>query len=1140
VKTLSSLHLVQFSFWDYETFNLRRGGTAFLGPNGAGKTSLADAVQIALVGAHGNHMHFNAQSVHRDHRSVRDYALGTMRSGEGDQGVLARKRDEALSYITLIFEGESSADVISVGVCLHSVATDKSHRTLGLYILPGIRLALEDHLGALDDGGKAPLDWPTFEALARRLAKQAGRTPTLTAKPETYLNELLHVLQHKGRAIDKDKFLRALAQSLRLKGIQSVNDYLRGYLVDAQPIDKQGTLKHIKTVRSLVKQIEEVKEQIARLTDIDKRFNSVAAQYRTRAVASAVRLLLQVESADQRVGDFLLREKDLLSEIDAFAKSIAEGTRRLEAAREEHQKLLADYNADPASQNPEHARQLRAALQNNVTTCRRAVERLVLEVRDALASVHSISRAYDVASLSSLLEIGRLVSKWESRARAGTLPDFDAFGEALAALSAVGGDISGVREQLEERAALAARRLASVTEQAKAADKGIRLTDSGDVAAAMAMFRSAGIESVTVGSVVSVKDLSWQSAIESFLGRNRHALVVSYGREREAVRLLRTAPRPLFEVTIVQPSHIRDDLKRTYDATTVASLVESSNNIARTYLRRLLGQMRQVDTEEELERHECALTRDGMLSANGGTRRIRLVPSSEWVLGARISSGELEALRAEVLDATRADGEAKNGVRLANEAANRVTSVLRDVTPERIRVSIEELQDAHRSLDGTPDPTTIDLPSHLVELKRRLDDAKRAADDFERDLRKLSEELGTKRGALEATRTDLGKAQRDLTDLQTRYAAAARDVDYDVEAATNAYDKAREVDSAEGPVAALMFLETETKRANDRIVRSESDAKADFAAFINEMSINLVEERSDWRKAAAWVRNHIQKLTASTLVEYEQEAKAAREAANQSFRADVAYRMREAIKRVEHDIDDLNRILRGCPEFTGGEKYRFVAAPALAHKALYELIQSSAFLESGASPLFEAADDVQKKLVLFLEACETGADKANNPLEDYRLLFNFDLEIRVGDKKVDSLSKRLGVGSNGEHLVPFYVIAGASLANAYRLKAGESHEGAAVMIIDEAFHGFDAQNAYVTAQFLRSLGLQLVMAAPDADVGKLVPILDSYYDLDRFGSDVFTSEVIVKEDARRLLETDMPSRNPQLVEQMAVKFASPA
>jgi uncharacterized protein YPO0396 len=379
-----------------------------------------------------------------------------------------------------------------------------------------------------------------------------------------------------------------------------------------------------------------------------------------------------------------------------------------------------------------------------------------------------------------------------------------------------------------------------------------------------------------------------------------------------------------------------------------------------------------------------------------------------------------------------------------------------------------------------------------------------------------------------------------LSKLQADYDASITDIDYDAETAAATYDKALRINEGEGPAAAVIYLDSEVKNANVRIVNAEAAAKADFSAFINEMSISLVEERSDWRKAAAWVKSHIGKLTASTLVQYEQEASQAREAANQSFRADVAYRMREAIKRVEHDIDDLNRILRSCPEFTGGEKYRFVATPALAHKPLYDLIQSSAFLETGSSPLFEAADDVQKKLVAFLEACETGLDKANNPLEDYRLLFNFDLEIRVGDKKVDSLSKRLGVGSNGEHLVPFYVIAGASLANAYRLKAGDAHEGAAVMIIDEAFHGFDAQNAYVTAQFLRSLGLQLVMAAPDADVGKLIPVLDSYYDLDRFGSDVFATEVIVKEDARRLLETDMPSRNPQLVATMAEKFGSAA
>ena len=143
-----------------------------------------------------------------------------------------------------------------------------------------------------------------------------------------------------------------------------------------------------------------------------------------------------------------------------------------------------------------------------------------------------------------------------------------------------------------------------------------------------------------------------------------------------------------------------------------------------------------------------------------------------------------------------------------------------------------------------------------------------------------------------------------------------------------------------------------------------------------------------------------------------------------------------------------------------------MATPALAHKALYELIQSSAFLESGSSPLFEAADDVQKKLVSFLEACETGADKANNPLEDYRLLFNFDLEIRVGDKKVDSLSKRLGVGSNGEHLVP-----GVSRGRAAFLRAA--------VLVSNALSGLRLTDAHCGLRAFRARALPSLRITQD-------------------------------------------------------------
>ena len=87
------------------------------------------------------------------------------------------------------------------------------------------------------------------------------------------------------------------------------------------------------------------------------------------------------------------------------------------------------------------------------------------------------------------------------------------------------------------------------------------------------------------------------------------------------------------------------------------------------------------------------------------------------------------------------------------------------------------------------------------------------------------------------------------------------------------------------------------------------------------------------------------------------------------------------------------------------------------------------------------------------------------------------------------------------------------------------------MILDEAFYGIDAQNTVVTAEFLKSLGLQLVMAGPDSDTSKLTAVLDSYHDLTRFGPDVFVELIRIKDKARALMQSDMPERNPALFAQ---------
>lgn len=1120
MKALNCVHLVQFSFWEYETLSVSPGGSAFIGPNGAGKTSLVDAIQIAMLGGHGQHLHFNAQSVQKDSRSLCDYALGTMRSGEGDKGVMTRKRDEALSYISLVFRGDDEADVVSAGLCVFSTATDHSHRVLGLYVLPGVALTLNDHLEDLGERGKAPLDWAVFEAKARDLSKVVGRTPTITSKPETYISELLHSIQDSDLHINARRYIRALSHSINLKHVSSVGDFLRGYLVEATPIDKQGTLRHIKTLRRLVAQIEDVKGQIIRLGEIDKRFTLVASHHRVKAVAAAVRLQFQVESADTQVASLTAAIEELGGQIEA-AKTAHEQRQQAHEAKLAAYEALRDALAkDPERPDPAAAQQLRKALGEAEAECRRAVEAVALRIRSALSSLVD---AFRKPQPDQAAAVAKLTEAWDSKARRGQLPTLADVKVALELLKNAGTAIAerAAQDAKEQRAAK--RRLDAALEKSRAGDKGIRLLDEG-TAEALSLFSNEGIECHTVSSVVTVRDIQWQGAIESVLRGNRYAIIVKSGRERDAIRLIRHASIP--DVTVVQPAHLSDVMNRRDDPHSVAALLHSQSNLALAYLRRILGNMRQVETEAELEAHSRALTRDYMLSANGGTRRIRALHSSEWVLGVQLSMDDKAELRKEVQRANEAEQKAKSQAGLSRDADERVRAILRDVNVDAFALSLASFEAAAAKSEAARATDHVPLSDRLQMLESHVQDARKEMVDAGEEVQQAYGHIRTLEAERENKQAALQTAQVGLETLSREHEEAVHDLDYDAELAAIQYEKCLSLSG--GEVEALAYLKRDYDNASSRLPNALSTAQQEFVLFINEHSIGLVDERSDWRKAAIWVKAHMEKLKTSTLADYEKEATEARTAAEEAFRSDVKYKLREAIQRVTQEIQDLNKILNNCPAFTGGERYKFVADVSPTHRALYDLVVRQP--DDGASGQLFDSQEIQVKLLTLMEACEAGKDKGNNPLEDYRLFFNFDLEIHVNGLKADLLSKRMGVASNGEHRVPFYVIAGAALATAYRIRQGAKHRGAGVMILDEAFYGMDAQNTFVTAEFLKSLGLQLVMAGPDSDVGKLLPVLDSYYDLTRHGPDVFVEQVLVKEPAKVLLQSDIPECNPALVQ----------
>ncbi len=64
----------------------------------------------------------------------------------------------------------------------------------------------------------------------------------------------------------------------------------------------------------------------------------------------------------------------------------------------------------------------------------------------------------------------------------------------------------------------------------------------------------------------------------------------------------------------------------------------------------------------------------------------------------------------------------------------------------------------------------------------------------------------------------------------------------------------------------------------------------------------------------------------------------------------------------------------------------------------------------------------------------------------------------------------------------------------------------------------------------------MVMAAPEADHSKLAPSLDTIFEINRFDKELFVERTIIKEPAKALLTSDMPSEHPELLFEMVEKI----
>lgn len=1130
MKTLEKIHLVQFFLFEQQTLPLKEI-TGLFGPNGHGKSSVIDAIQVAMFGANDNLQAFNAQADEQARsRSLRAYCLGQY--GEGlDQ----RVRENATTYITLIWRDTETGTPLSMGVCIYAAGDRDKHEVLGRYILPGVELSMRDHLDVVD-GEEQPRAWATFRHNLNERSRVSGQDP-LFSSSERYITAALLALRGSGGAPVPGAFQRAFRFALRMRFDKSVDGIVRDDVLGPRPTKTERFREVTESFRRLADLVARVEAKIADGERVAKEYDKAALES-SRVASWAV---LQKKAAHLVAGELLERARG------ATAKAAAELGAR------EHEKEVTEKAASDAKDAAGRARRQReahsahkdyAGLQAGIRGAeeraqkkRREIANDILQVRLALA--HGAGSEFLTAQRGALQYSAEAMERLGTRLGSGTASREEVLDALCPALKVANNAFSTLFRQGGE--------LHTDLEKARSSLQGLednlsrvqagRPALSENTQRLLRALRDNGVQATPVCDLVRVADPEWQPVIEAYLKNNLEALLVSSGQEKEAFRTYRglTGPQAVYGAKIAMES--RQDLGRRFERGSVAELVDGDDQAAVAYLRRQFGDLRCASSDAEALAGQRTLTKDGMLVSHGEIERLRLVRPADFKIGA----GSAEQRNAVEAELTKARKEVQ-ALEAKEKALGELVGMLKGISSvdsllkhfgEQWGLMDEALQDATdktQQMAGAAD-------EDYVRLGKEEDEAVARAQEAETAIRALSEKIGVAKSGLEARQKEEAAAGKAADDALAAAEEAKRHPEVDREYESRQWDALLEKHDCHF-AAMVRHAGDQHDHCRGRVKTAVSAGDMELGKFraTHFQEQFPKEAEGDWRKAREWLAVLLARLRASDLSEYKQQMDEAYRTSQETFRNDVAHDLNGNLNWLDETMERLNSALSACPTFSNGERYRFQRKARPQHEHLLKFVKDVGTYGPVGDMLGGPGEMPDEFRNLLQDKITLGAG-TRSPLDDYREFFEFDIEIVREDpltkarRAVGHLSKRLGTGSGGEHRAPLYVIAGAALASAYRLDSGHQ-DGLRLMLLDEAFNKMDLTNIIATMRYLEDLGLQLVMASPGENVGILTAFLHRYYDIlrDSDNNTVLLEGHDVTAATRELFRSDLPEFSPALID----------
>jgi len=1125
MKRLESIKVVNFYLFERE--DIRCGEiTGIFGPNASGKSSLIDAIQIAMFGANGNLVTLNAQAdENKSARTIKSYCLGM-----NDERVV---RDNSTTYITLLWRDTETQEPLSMGVCIYASTGSDSHEVRGRYVLPGVELAMHDHLEMVDNK-EQPRSWESFRVQLKERSKVSGEDPLYTDS-ERYIKAVLHALRGAGGVPSPEAFKSAFRFALKMKFNDQVDEVIRRDILEARPTNIQRFKEVTDTFKRLRDKIRDIRTKIDDGEKVERELNAAAeASIRAATWGGLNALVLREDAAS--------KSDDAIGKLQGAQDSFEELNRQSELTSKRLQEAKNSATAAINMRINHSDHQVNGLRQARIDEQQGAAGKASSDINGALLlAANTLKIATSTPHLSGISSEISVIQSQIIALRQGDYAKLSAedFSKALKPISAI--TSKTINELRSVRAAMDAS-LSQEEIQQKGLQEALgrvsqgRARLSSNVESLMVELKDNGMNPVPVCDLVRVSDKSWQPVIEAYLGRNVEALLVDGAdKEAKAFAIYRglTGSRAIYGAKIVAASK-QNDVRPLPGS--VAELIEGDHPAAVSYLRRRFGDMMRAVSDKEAIAGKRTLTQDGMIVQSGEYERIKLVPLSDFKTGAG-EPGQLDAVKREIRERNARIQQLEsniseidkltNALMLLGESSLASKAIEAHETLHRTGLELAKLQAQAGSHEDQEYASLVEAEKHATHL----------VDELNRQLISFAEKIGEAKNLL-ADCLDKKESAMSLLERASQLAEkATSDNEYDLDYASRQWDALLEkFEDRYTEMAEYCAVQqnASTKAMNNAISRGRQE----FGTFRQKYSGDAgpVDGGNDWHRVREWIVMLLGRLRDTELVNYEEQVADAYEASKETFRTDVAVALSANLDQMSLSMDRLNQVLRTCPTFTNGERYQFRRTVKPNLSELLKFVKEIA-AHGPNGDLFGNAGEIPEEFEKLLgEKIAPGSAGEPNPLDDYREFFDFDIEILREDpieKKlmgVGMLSRRAKSGSGGEHRAPLYVIAGAALASAYKLDVG-STDGIRLILLDEAFNKMDAGNILATMRYMEAIGLQVFLASPGENQGTLTAFLHRYYDIVR---DAETSTALisghdVSEETREMFREDSPEYNDTLL-----------